>query len=85
MDPKKTAIERAFELARSGEYQDLNDVERRIHKEGYSRDQLQGPSLRKQLRGLILTSRNAATAISGAEIVQTGRSRNSGKRNPMSA
>ena len=58
MDPDASVLERAFELAKSGRYQTLQDVERQLGKEGYRSGQLEGPALRAQLRGLI----NAAHA-----------------------
>lgn len=57
MDEHKTALERAFELARSGEYPTVELIKRKIAGEGYSQDQLQGATLRRQLRGLIEAAR----------------------------
>jgi dienelactone hydrolase len=47
-------IERAFDLARSGLYNDVSDVARQLKAEGYEAVtvRLAGPSLRKQLREL---------------------------------
>jgi hypothetical protein len=53
MDSGKTTIERAFALARSGLCGSLSEVVKTLRREGYSPDQLSGPSLRKQLRELI--------------------------------
>jgi len=40
MDPEKTALERAFELAESGKAASIADVRRKLKSEGYSSDQL---------------------------------------------
>jgi hypothetical protein len=53
MDQNKTCLERAFELAKSGEFADLAMLERRLRDEGYSSGQLSGPSLRRQMRTLL--------------------------------
>jgi hypothetical protein len=57
MDQNKTALERAFELAKSGEYATVELIRRKVSGEGYPRDQLQGVSLRRQLKELILAAR----------------------------
>lgn len=53
MDQNKTCLEMAFDLARSGKFTDLALLERRLHSEGYSTSQLDGPSLRRQMRALL--------------------------------
>jgi hypothetical protein len=53
MDPSITALERAFQLARSGDYFSVDDIKRRLSAEGYSIAQVAGPTLRKQLHALI--------------------------------
>ena len=53
MDTNKTALERAFELARSGRCLSVSDIAHQLHSEGYSVAQLEGPLLRKQLSELI--------------------------------
>lgn len=47
-------LERAFALARTGEYRRVKDLEKALAAEGYARSdlQLQSPSVRKQLRQL---------------------------------
>ncbi len=47
-----TAIERAFELARSGDCTNLEDIRARLKAEGYTAGQIIGPSLLSQLRAL---------------------------------
>ena len=51
-EPQKPVIERAFELARTGEFAVLKTLERALWAEGYSRcsTHLSSPSLRRQLR-----------------------------------
>ena len=53
MDPNKTALERAFELAKSGRYATAGEIARVVSGEGYSAAQLDGPALRRQ-RGAII-------------------------------
>ena len=47
-------LERAFELARTGQYARVKDLEKALAAEGYGRSdpQLHSPSVRKQLRRL---------------------------------
>jgi hypothetical protein len=51
-----TALERAFQLARSGSYASLDDIKKRLKAEGYSTEQITGGALSKQLRVLIQTA-----------------------------
>jgi hypothetical protein len=53
MEPGKTSLERAFELARSGRFTDLAALERQLRNEGYQQIQLEGASVRKQIRALM--------------------------------
>ena len=53
MDINKTALERAFDLARSGTCLNLEDIIRKRKSEGYANGQIEGPSLKKQLLVLI--------------------------------
>jgi hypothetical protein len=50
-----TTLERAFELAQSGQCATYNDLRKRLKSEGYSdsTEQLSFPALRKQLTKLI--------------------------------
>jgi hypothetical protein len=55
-DPKVffSALERAFQLARSGEMSAIADIEKQLDREGYDRKVVQGgPLLKGQLRKLI--------------------------------
>ena len=54
MDPNLTAIERAFQAAKSGEAASMEDVRRLLKREGYEVEFIRGaPSLRRQLAGLM--------------------------------
>lgn len=54
MTQRPPLIERAFDLARSGQYKDVPDIARQLGAEGYEgvTSRLAGPSLRRQLREL---------------------------------
>jgi hypothetical protein len=60
MDHTVTALERAFALAKSGEYATVPDIRKRLAKEGYSVTQITGVALSKQLRALIRATRVAS-------------------------
>lgn len=60
MDQNKTALERAFELAKSGDYPTVEHIRRKISGEGYLRDQLNGAALRRQLKELITAATRSA-------------------------
>ena len=49
----QTVLERAFELARSGEVENTAQLKNRLSKEGYETQQLEGSSLMSQLRSAI--------------------------------
>lgn len=53
MDQNKTCLEMAFELARSGKFTDIDHLERSLRADGYATAQLDGPSLRRQLRAVL--------------------------------
>lgn len=57
---EQTVIERAFELARGGVYRSVDEITRTLKSEGYGsvENHLSGPSLRKQLRAIIVESKN---------------------------
>lgn len=54
----KTTLERAFEMARSGDYPDTIELKRKLLAEGYSLTQMVGPSLHRQLKQLCIEARN---------------------------
>jgi len=51
---ERPILERAFELARTGQFGRVKDLEKALATEGYARGdpQIQSPSVRKQLRRL---------------------------------
>jgi hypothetical protein len=54
MDPNLSALERAFQLARSGQVSNVEDVRKRLKQEGYDANAVYvGQSLRTQLKNLI--------------------------------
>jgi hypothetical protein len=53
MKPNVNTIERAFELARSGTCETINDIRAHLNAEGYARDLIVGRYLTAQLRQLI--------------------------------
>jgi hypothetical protein len=57
-----TTLERAFELAKSGECGGIQDIKDRLRREGYSQidDQLYGRALARQLKGLCAEARARA-------------------------
>lgn len=57
MDHSVTALERAFQLAKSGKCNSLADLKKQLHAEGYSVAQITGRTLAKQLVVLIKTAR----------------------------
>ncbi len=53
MKIRKTELERAFELARSGEFSNVRDLVNKLKLEGYSGYQIEGKSLQLQIAILI--------------------------------
>ncbi len=70
---EKPILHRAFELARSGQYARVKELEKALAAEGYARTdlQLQSPSVRKQLR---LLCREANAAGISAQVAGTDQS-----------
>ena len=61
MQNRLTALERAFELARSGDCRSTDDIRKRLNAEGYSGQQVTGPTLLRQLREICAASRPEPT------------------------
>jgi hypothetical protein len=57
MDQTMTALERAFQLARSGRVAGLTDIITSLKRDGYSASQIEGPVLKRQLVDLIKAAR----------------------------
>ena len=72
MESNKTALERAFELARSGRYLRLDQLLRRLNSEGYLGEQVTGPAVRKQLSQAIKESRSRPPFSPAASREQRG-------------
>jgi hypothetical protein len=66
MDHTVTALERAFQLARSGACASVSEIKKRLHAEGYSIAQVTGRVLCKQLDGLIKAARSPGGADGSA-------------------
>jgi hypothetical protein len=56
-DGSKSPLERAFQLARSGQYANVSEVRDQLRRENYSIEQVSGLELTRQLRELIATAR----------------------------
>jgi hypothetical protein len=60
MDQRMTALERAFQLARSGSVAGLTEIVSSLNREGYSANQIEGRLLKRQLADLIKAARKAS-------------------------
>ena len=58
MENRKTALERAFELASSGRCLTVSDIAHKLRDEKHDLSQLEGPELKKQLMVLIKAATN---------------------------
>ena len=59
-----SALERAFQLAKSGEVAGITEIATSLNREGYSASQIEGPVLKRQLANLIKAARK--TDVSSA-------------------
>jgi hypothetical protein len=69
MDHSITALERAFQLAKSGECRSVDEIRKKLSSEGYYAAQVTGKGLQRQLQGIItaaLTAKSAASERRGA-------------------
>jgi hypothetical protein len=64
MDQKMTAVERAFQLARSGSVAGLAEITTSLNREGYYANQIEGPVLKRQLADLIKAARKSSATSS---------------------
>jgi hypothetical protein len=60
--PEVTALERAFMLARSGDYDSIEHIRSRLKVEDYELSQLRGPVLLRQINRLCAKDRSARQA-----------------------
>ncbi len=59
MEPHKSAIERAFELARLGACKSVNEIKQKLRDEGYDDNMITGRTLRIQLRTRIAAAKKS--------------------------
>jgi hypothetical protein len=62
MNRDATALERAFQLAKSSDYATVEAIKLQLKREGYSTAQVTGGALRAQLAGLIKAARSKSPA-----------------------
>ena len=53
MEPNVNAVERAFQLAKTGRYPTVESIKRHLKKEGYLPHYIEGRTLSLQLREII--------------------------------
>jgi hypothetical protein len=59
MNQSQSELERAFELARSGNFTTVDGIRRHLRRERYSGDQLMGKALMTQLQDMMKAARKA--------------------------
>jgi hypothetical protein len=59
MDSRTTELERAFQLAMSGDCRSVDEIRKKLSQEGYYATQITGKSLLRQLQGLIAAGLDA--------------------------
>jgi hypothetical protein len=70
MDSKTTELERAFQLAASGDCRSVDEIRKKLSQEGYYATQITGKSLLRQLQGLIAGGLDAKVKHSPGETVE---------------
>ena len=62
-----STLERAFELARSGDCRVVDDIRKRLKSERYSQvdEHLSGPSIKRQLHKLCIEAQEARRSAAG--------------------
>ena len=53
MDPSITELERAFQLAKSGDCRTVDEIRKKLSQEGYYATQITGKALLRQLQAII--------------------------------
>jgi hypothetical protein len=69
-----TELERAFQLAKSGEYRSVDEIRKKLSQEGYYATQVTGKGLMRQLQAIIaagLKARNLAREHGGGAAAPT--------------
>lgn len=59
MTMHKTTLERAFEIARAGACETVEDIRRQLTREGFDRHQVEGRTLTRQLMDILRKAREA--------------------------
>jgi hypothetical protein len=59
MDTRPTSLERAFELAKSGQCATVEEIRKKLKAEGLVASQIEGKMLFKQLRDLMEAAKKA--------------------------
>ncbi len=62
MDARVTELERAFQLAQSGECRSVDEIRKKLTAEGYYATQVTGKGLLRQLQNIIAAEFEARTA-----------------------
>jgi hypothetical protein len=70
MKPNVNALERAFELARTGEFDSIRQLEARLHHEGYPSGLVVGPCLSGQLRELMRMAHPVSYGLQADQITR---------------
>jgi hypothetical protein len=64
MTIQKSALERAFEIARTGAYDAVADIRRQLNREGFDARQLEGRTMARQLLDASRAARQTKKAAS---------------------
>ena len=59
MDPHVNAVERAFQLAKTGRYPTVEAIKQQLKKEGYLQHYIEGRTLTRQLTEIIRANSQA--------------------------
>lgn len=62
MDSRTTELERAFQMAESGECRSTDEIRKRLVREGYYGSQVTGKTLQRQLQQIITAALKAKSA-----------------------
>jgi len=72
MEPYKSAIERAFELAQTGLFLEVKEIKEQLRSEGYLASSITGPILRGQLKLLIEAGKKSRWKAPPPPSIETG-------------
>jgi hypothetical protein len=89
MDSRPTELERAFQLAMSGDCRSVDEIRKKLSQEGYYATQITGKSLLRQLQALIATALDARLKLrhrsSGPVVERSAVERPSSRRSAHAA